>query len=66
MVLSRATRVLPILAVTLFMAGCDLIGDVLEFGFWAILIIIGLVVLVIWLIARSLSGRRRNPPPPRT
>ena len=65
MVLSRAARVLPILALTLFMAGCDLIGDVLEFGFWAILIIIGLVVLVVWLIARSLGGRRRNPPPPR-
>ncbi|MBW3552416.1 MAG: hypothetical protein KY466_02835 [Gemmatimonadetes bacterium] len=64
MVLSRATRVLPILALTLLMAGCDLIGDVLEFGFWTILIIVGLVVLVIWLVARSLTGRRRTPPPP--
>ena len=64
MALSRISRVLPILALTLMMAGCELVGDVLEFGFWAILIIIGLVVLVVWLIARSLGGRRRNPPPP--
>ena len=42
---------LLLLSVTL--GGCDLVGDVLEFGLWAMLIIIVLVVaLLVWLFKK--------------
>lgn len=62
--LPHISRVLPLLALTLFVAGCDLVGDVLEFGFWVIVIIVGLIVLLIWWAAKKLGGARRGPPPP--
>ena len=58
----RIQASLLVLLLTLPMAGCDLIGDVLEFGFWTLLILIGLIVLAGWGIKRALG--RRNPPPP--
>ena len=49
-------RLLPmvlLLAVTLGLSGCELVGDVLEFGFWAVLIVIVLVIaLVVWIFRK--------------
>lgn len=62
--LPRLSHVLPLLAVTLLVAGCDLVGDILEFGFWTAIIIVVLIVALIWWAARKLGGGRRGPPPP--
>lgn len=37
---------------SLTLSGCDLIGDVLEFGFWTAIIIIGILVLIVYFVAR--------------
>lgn len=58
----RIRASLLVLLLTLPIAACELIGDVLAFGFWTILILIALIALVIWAIKRSIG--RRNPPPP--
>ncbi|MFD2515957.1 hypothetical protein ACFSRY_18945 [Pontibacter locisalis] len=34
------------------LSGCDLVGDVLEFGFWTAIIIIAVIVLIVYFIAR--------------
>ena len=59
----RIQAILIVLLLTVPIAGCELIGDLLEFGFWVILIFVGLIVLVGWLLKRSF-GRRTPPPPP--
>lgn len=59
----RYLGMLLVLLLTLPVGGCDLVGDILEFGFWAIIILILLVVLLIWGLMRALGGRRRGPPP---
>lgn len=64
MTLPRITRVFPLLLLSATLAGCDLVGDVLEFGFWAIVIIALLIVLVIWWIAKRIGGSSRPPGPP--
>lgn len=51
-----------VLLLTLPVGGCDLVGDILEFGFWAIIILILLVVLLVWGLMRALRGNRRTPP----
>ena len=44
---------LLVLLLTLTLAGCDLVGDVLEFGFWTILILLVVVVaLVAWIFKK--------------
>lgn len=53
----RIPAVLLVLLFTLPMAGCDLVGDILEFGFWTILILVAVIVLIGWAIKRSF-GRR--------
>jgi hypothetical protein len=53
---------LVLLLLTLPAGGCDLVGDLLEFGFWMIIILILLVVLLIWGGLRALRGGRRRPP----
>ena len=58
----RIQASLLVLLLTLPMAGCDLVGDILAFGFWTIVILIALIALIIWAIKRSFG--RRNPPPP--
>lgn len=49
-------RSLP-LALSLFaltlLSGCDLVGDILEFGFWAGAIIVLVVVALVWFAARA-------------
>ena len=62
----RRIHTLAILAgATLTLSGCDLVGDLIEFGFWTIVILVGLVVLLGWGLARTLRGgsRDRTPPP---
>ena len=60
----RVQAILLVLLLTLPMTGCELVGDLLEFGFWVILIFIGLIVLVGWLLKRAFSRRTPPPPPP--
>lgn len=43
----------PLLLLALLLSGCDLVGDVLEFGFWTGVVVLALVVLVVWLVARA-------------
>lgn len=42
---------------SLTLSGCDLVGDVLEFGMWTALILIGVIVLIIYFIARLFRRR---------
>lgn len=38
---------------TVTLSGCDLVGDVLEFGFWTLLILVVLVIaLTAWIFKR--------------
>ncbi|WP_299702553.1 hypothetical protein [uncultured Pontibacter sp.] len=37
---------------SLTLTGCDLVGDILEFGMWTALIIIAVIVLIIYFIAK--------------
>lgn len=62
-VLPRLSHVLPLFAATLLLAGCDLIGDILEFGFWVAVIILVLVIALIWWVVRKIGSRGRRPPP---
>lgn len=57
----RFQSMLFVLLLTVPMAGCDLLGDLLEFGFWTLLILIAIIVLIGWAIRSALG--RRNPPP---
>lgn len=51
--MNRLPLVVLVLVLTLSLSSCDLVGDVLEFGFWLILISVILVVaLVIWLFKK--------------
>ena len=36
----------------LLLPGCDLIGDLLAFGFWSGVVVVALILLVIWLGVR--------------
>ena len=36
-----------------FLSGCDLAGDVLEFGFWTGVIVVAIIVAVIWFAVRA-------------
>lgn len=61
-------RRLPILALTLVLAlstaGCELIVDIFQVGFWVGVVIVLIVVGVIWAIARLVTGRRDDTAPP--
>lgn len=61
--MKRYLGMLLVLLLTLPVGGCDLVGDILEFGFWMIIILILVVVLLIWGLMRALRGNRRGPPP---
>lgn len=65
MSLPRVSHVLPLLALSLLVSGCELVGDLLEFGFWAVVIIALVIVALILWVARKLRRPRRGPPPPR-
>jgi membrane protein implicated in regulation of membrane protease activity len=54
-------RMLPVLlAVTLFSAGCELVGGLIEFGFWTAIVLLIVIVLVLGWIWRRLRGRGRR------
>ena len=59
----RIQAILLVLLLTLPIAGCELIGDLLEFGMWVILIFVGLLVLLGWALRKAFT---RRPPPPGT
>ena len=50
-----------VLLLTLPTGGCDLVGDIIEFGFWAIVILIAIVVLLGWALVRMVRGRDGRP-----
>lgn len=51
--MTRLPTLSLLLLLTVSLSGCDLVGDVLEFGFWAMLITVVLVVaLVVWLFRK--------------
>lgn len=58
-------RLAVALTLAVGLAGCDLVGDVLEFGFWVAVILIAVVVALVFWIVRKMRGPRRPPPPPR-
>ena len=54
--MTRNNRLLLTLVLLLLapsMAGCDLIGDVLEFGFWTLLIVVAIVVILVVVLLKS-------------
>lgn len=57
----RIQAILLVLLLTVPMAGCELIGDLLEFSLWVILIFVALLVLLGWALRKAF---RRRPPPP--
>lgn len=59
----RIQASLFVLLLTLPIAGCELIGDLLEFSFWVILIFVAVLVLLGWALRRAFT---RRPPPPGT
>lgn len=65
--LTRASRILPLIALTLTMSGCELVGDILEFGFWVgVIIAVAIIAILVWLVRKlSGGGRDRGAPPPR-
>lgn len=63
--MNRFLTTFLILLLTLPTAGCDLVGDILEFGFWLIVILIGIIVLLVWWIVRKFRGGTRPPRGPR-
>lgn len=47
----------PLMLVALTASGCDFIGDVIEFGLWLGIIIIGLIALLVYMIFRWIRRR---------
>lgn len=43
---------LSLFALTLF-SGCDLVGDILEFGFWTGVVLVLALVALVWFAARA-------------
>ena len=41
------------------LAGCELVGDVLEFGFWVGLVVVGVIALAMWSVGRAVKRRTR-------
>ena len=59
--MKRLQAALLVLLLTLPVAGCELIGDLFEFGLWVIFVFIVLIVLLGWALRRAF-GRKRPPP----
>lgn len=60
MLLDARLRTGTLLLPVLFLAGCDLAGDILEFGFWTGVILVAVIVLLIWGLMRMIRGRPRT------
>jgi hypothetical protein len=51
--LSRPSLLLLLFVLAVGLSGCELVGDVLEFGFWMILIIAAIVIgLIVWIVKK--------------
>lgn len=60
--MNRSTLLYPVMALLMLsLTGCDIIEGIFKAGFWAAVILIGLILLVVWGIARMFRGRRRSP-----
>lgn len=59
--LRRASTLLALMLLTLPIAGCELIGDLLEFGFWVLVILVLLLVLAVWGLKRAFTRRGDRP-----
>jgi hypothetical protein len=55
----RLARILPVLFVSLFLAGCQAIADIFQAGIWVGVILVVAVVAIIGFIASRFSGGRR-------
>ncbi|GHA61761.1 hypothetical protein [Pontibacter akesuensis] len=42
---------------TLTLGGCDFVGDVFELGMWTALVIIVILVLLVYFVAKKFRGR---------
>jgi hypothetical protein len=52
----------PVLALLMLsLTGCDIIEGIFKAGFWTAIILIGLVLLAVWGIARMVRGGRGTP-----
>jgi hypothetical protein len=51
--MGRLPLILLLLILTVGLSGCELVGDLVEFGLWMVLIVIVLLVaLVVWIFRR--------------
>jgi hypothetical protein len=55
----RLARILPVLLVSLFFAGCQVIADIFQAGVWVGVILVVVVVAIIGFIVSRFSGGRR-------
>ena len=51
------TLLIPLMLIAVTAPGCDLLGDVIEFGFWVGVIVIGLIVLLLYMTFRWIRRR---------
>ncbi len=45
----------PALAAVFILSGCDLVGDVLELGFWLGVIVLVIVVALVWFLIKKFT-----------
>ncbi|HET7274743.1 MAG TPA: hypothetical protein VFI91_06160 [Longimicrobiaceae bacterium] len=51
--MGRLPLMVLLLLIAVGVSGCELVGDVLEFGFWVILIVIILIIaLLVWIFKK--------------
>lgn len=60
----RLLQLSLILPLTLGLSACELVGDILEIGFWAGIIVVALIIGLLWGLVRMLRGGRDRRPPP--
>jgi FtsH-binding integral membrane protein len=53
MITRRLTSFLLVIVAAFTMSGCELIGDVLQFGVWlGVIIVVVVIALVLWIIRK--------------
>lgn len=63
--MKRTTTLLLALVVSLTASGCELVGDLLEFGFWMLVILVLVVAAASWGLFRMIARKGGRRPPPR-
>lgn len=51
---------LSLMLLVVLLSGCELIGDLLAFGFWTGVVVVAVIVLIVWAISRRLRRRPRT------